>query len=66
MRTPLVVLSSAVAASLVASAVAAADRPQPMLGEPAPSFGLPDLSGQIRSLEEWRGRLIVLHFGASW
>jgi len=39
---------------------------QPMLGEPAPSFRLPDLSGELLGLEDLRGRFIVLHFGASW
>ncbi len=39
---------------------------QPMLGEPAPLFRLNDLKGKIVSLEALRGRIIVLHFGASW
>ena len=39
---------------------------QPMLGQPAPSFRLPDLSGNLVALEDLRGRLIVLHFAASW
>jgi hypothetical protein len=37
-----------------------------MLGEAAPGFSLMDLAGRPRSLQEWRGRVIVLHFGASW
>lgn len=46
----------------------AGDAPkQPMLGEPAPSFRLKDvMTGQAVSLEDLRGRFIVLHFGASW
>ncbi len=39
---------------------------QPMLGQPAPSFRLSDLSGKPLALEDLRGRFIVLHFGASW
>jgi peroxiredoxin len=38
-----------------------------MLGRPAPSFRLTDvLSGKAVSLEDMRGRTVVLHFGASW
>jgi hypothetical protein len=39
---------------------------QHMLGQPAPSFRLPDLSGNLVALEDLRGQLIVLHFAASW
>jgi hypothetical protein len=38
-----------------------------LLGELAPSFNLTDvLSGDEVSLEDLRGRIIVLHFAASW
>jgi peroxiredoxin len=38
-----------------------------MLGEPAPAFQLDEVrSGETHSLEDFRGRYIVLHFGASW
>ena len=39
---------------------------QPMIGQPAPSFRLRSVDGKTLSLEEMRGRFIVLHFGASW
>jgi hypothetical protein len=46
---------------------AQAESPQPMLGEPAPAFRLPDVrSGESLSLEDLGGRFVVLHFGASW
>jgi len=48
-------------------AAAAETARQPMLGEPAPTFRLQDLlSGKTISLEDLRGRFVVLHFGASW
>ena len=36
------------------------------LGELAPAFSLPDLQGNMRSLSEWRGRVVVLNFWATW
>ena len=38
----------------------------PMKGQPAPAFALQSLSGeQVRS-DDFRGKFIVLHFGAGW
>lgn len=33
---------------------------------PLPSFSLPDLSGQSHALDEWRGKIRVLNFWATW
>jgi peroxiredoxin len=33
---------------------------------PAAGFSLPDLEGKTRSLNEWRGRLVLLNFWATW
>jgi hypothetical protein len=38
----------------------------PMIGEPAPTFDLQEVSGGSLGLEGLQGRYIVLHFGASW
>lgn len=51
---------------LAASAVGAAERPQPMVGEPAPDFSLESLDGARVRLGDFRGRYVVLHFGAGW
>lgn len=37
-----------------------------MLGGQAPPFTLPDLDGELHSLEEWRGRKKLLVAFASW
>ena len=38
-----------------------------MLGQPAPPFELKDVrTGETHSLEDFRGKHVVLHFGASW
>lgn len=34
--------------------------------DPLPEFALPDLSGDIRRSEEWRGEVLVLNFWATW
>lgn len=57
----------ALALVLGASAAAAEDPAAAMIGQPAPSFRLTDvLSGRTVSLEDLRGKTVVLHFGASW
>jgi cytochrome oxidase Cu insertion factor (SCO1/SenC/PrrC family) len=38
----------------------------PMIGDAAPAFELESTSGETHSLEGWKGKFIVLHFGASW
>lgn len=38
----------------------------PMIGEEAPLFSLESLDGDSVALEELRGKLVVIHFGAGW
>ena len=38
----------------------------PMIGEPAPTFDLSTTEGGSVSLEDLRGKIVVLHFGAGW
>lgn len=40
--------------------------PQGLAGEPAPSFAVPDLHGQLSSLAAYRGRVVVMNLWASW
>jgi len=35
-------------------------------GVDAPDFTLPDLQGEKRSLEEFRGKFVMLNFWATW
>lgn len=43
-------------------------RPQPSLeiGSPAPAFSLPDLDGRNISLDQYRGKVVLLDFWATW
>jgi cytochrome c biogenesis protein CcmG, thiol:disulfide interchange protein DsbE len=47
-------------------ATVASDLKQPMIGEPAPAFVLKSLDGKTVSLQEQRGKFVVLHIAASW
>lgn len=40
--------------------------PSPLEGRPAPEFRLATMSGDSLSLEDLRGRVVVLNFWASW
>jgi cytochrome oxidase Cu insertion factor (SCO1/SenC/PrrC family) len=39
---------------------------QPMIGEVAPGFDLELVGGGRLSLDDLKGRYVVMHFGASW
>ena len=55
--------------TVLTAGAAGADVPEldhPMLGQPAPDFRLSTLTGDELGLEDFRGRYLVLHFGASW
>lgn len=42
------------------------DEPSKLLGQPAPEVQAPDITGRERSLNEFRGRVVLLNFFASW
>jgi len=48
------------------SIVANAQEQQPMLGQTAPSFTLKAVDGKTYSLEQLRGKYVVIHFAATW
>ena len=48
------------------SIITAAQELQPMLGQTAPSFTLKAIDGKTYSLEQLRGKYVVIHFAATW
>jgi cytochrome oxidase Cu insertion factor (SCO1/SenC/PrrC family) len=34
--------------------------------KPAPAFSLPDLDGKVHTLEEARGKVVIVFFWATW
>src|SRR5579884_3604182 len=38
----------------------------PVVGSPAANFTLPDLDGHPRRLSEYRGKIVLLNFWATW
>ena len=57
----------AVISFLFVSAQGIAQPPaSPLLDEKAPTFDLPALTGGRVDLEDLRGKIVVLHFGAGW
>jgi len=39
---------------------------QPMLGKPAPAFSLPGLDEKAYSLDQFRGKYVVIHIATTW
>jgi cytochrome oxidase Cu insertion factor (SCO1/SenC/PrrC family) len=39
---------------------------EPRDAEPAPAFTLESLAGERVSLSDWRGRVVLLYFWATW
>jgi cytochrome c biogenesis protein CcmG, thiol:disulfide interchange protein DsbE len=52
--------------AVVLLAAPAEGAPPPLIDQPAPPFLLRGVDGTTLSLADLRGKLIVLHFGASW
>ncbi|CBK40401.1 Thiol-disulfide oxidoreductase [Nitrospira defluvii] len=51
--------------TLVGSALAMGSRP-PAAGMPASGFSLTDLHGKTHSLEQYRGKIVLVNFWATW
>lgn len=43
-----------------------AQEAQPMIGQAAPSFELKGLDNKLYSLEQFKGKLMLIHFAATW
>jgi peroxiredoxin len=52
--------------AVIASMAGRAQEVQPMLGQTAPTFTLMALNGNTYSLEQLKGKYIVIHFAATW
>jgi cytochrome oxidase Cu insertion factor (SCO1/SenC/PrrC family) len=69
-RSLFILAISATAAIGTAQLAAAEDSSDlsghPWIGEAAPDFDLETVGGDSLRLRDLRGKLIVLHFGASW
>ncbi len=46
--------------------VSSAQTDQPMIGQVAPSFTLKGLDGKTYSIEQFRGKYVVLHLATTW
>ena len=64
MRSKLTLSVLAVVTAVMIGAPLRADDPAEVaqIGEPAPAFELPDLQGNTHKLEDFAGRIVVLHF----
>ncbi len=75
---PIQIISLAVAGAVLGAVVGAGwqywHRQQPVIGQQAeagllqslPEFSFPDLQGGTRNASDWRGKVVVLNFWATW
>ena len=55
------------AASLISGCIRrSSETPSVEIGRPAPAFKLPDLKGQDISLDQYKGKIVMLDFWATW
>lgn len=66
-RRRLVMTALAAAATIFASAAWAAESMTPLDGKaPAPDFTLPDVDGNAVRLSDFRGKVVIVNFWATW
>ncbi len=61
-RAVMAIFAAAVGGLAIAIAPAGSANEQPLVGAAAPEFELPDQTGQLHSLEDYRGQWVVLYF----
>lgn len=68
MRPSLMTFVTVVAVLLFTSlsSLSCRKNPGPQAGDPAPGFSLPDLEGDMVSLSDLKGRVVVLNYWATW
>jgi peroxiredoxin len=76
-RTNVLIIAIAIAGALAGFLAGGWLRPPPAaipqsdpnalkIGDAAPHVELPDIAGRPRSLDEWRGKLVLVNFWATW
>lgn len=65
MRLELLSLTVAAVVSIAVSS-SCKKNPGPRVGDMAPAFTLPDIDGEMHSLGDFRGRVVVLNYWATW
>lgn len=40
--------------------------PNPVINKPAQEFAMADLNGNMRNITEWKGKVVLLNFWATW
>lgn len=61
-RALMVILAATAGVAAIALAASGSATDNPSVGDPAPEFELPDQTGQLHSLEDYRGQWVVLYF----
>ena len=61
---PLFLLAVNLFATPLATPAAVAE--SAVIGRPHPELSLPDLEGKVQNLSQWRGKVLVINFWATW
>lgn len=54
------------AAGAQAAAMSIAEQGDGIIGTSRPDFSLPDVTGQMRNISEWDGKVVAINFWATW
>ncbi|MDO9424088.1 MAG: TlpA disulfide reductase family protein [Methylobacter sp.] len=65
-QTALIIIAALIALSFGMSARHFFPPAEKISPSPLPEFNLPDLSGHQHNISEWRGKILVINFWATW